>query len=223
MEKTFNLYCDESCHLKNDNFPYMLIGYIGVPFNQIDEHKKYLNYIKENNKKFGEIKWSKISNANFQLYHEIISYFFSSDLNFRAIVVKKSDINIPKYSSDYNTFYYKMYYQLIHHKIDMSYKYNIYLDKKDTLSSKKVLTLKKILQTQYGIIKNLQNINSKESIFMQIADIILGAISYNLRSENRVIAKNEIIKLIQKESNHSLISSTKFREFKLNLFFIDLK
>jgi hypothetical protein len=33
MNKTFNFYCDESCHLENDHQPYMLIGYVGCVVN----------------------------------------------------------------------------------------------------------------------------------------------------------------------------------------------
>ncbi len=28
MNKTFNFYCDTSCHLENDHQPYMLIEYV---------------------------------------------------------------------------------------------------------------------------------------------------------------------------------------------------
>ena len=28
IEKTFNIYCDESTHLEHDGHPYMLYGYV---------------------------------------------------------------------------------------------------------------------------------------------------------------------------------------------------
>ncbi len=33
MNKTFNFYYDESCHLENDHQPYMLIGYVSFAVN----------------------------------------------------------------------------------------------------------------------------------------------------------------------------------------------
>jgi hypothetical protein len=45
---TFNLYCDESCHLENDMFPYMLLGYVSVPYNRIKFHKEQINAIMDN-------------------------------------------------------------------------------------------------------------------------------------------------------------------------------
>jgi hypothetical protein len=60
---------------------------------------------------------------------------------------------------------------------------------------------------------------------MQLTDLIMGAINYHLRfnGNGKVIAKNNLIKRIQKESNHQLDKSTAKAEEKLNLFFIELQ
>lgn len=34
-KKTFNLYCDESCHLENDQQSFMLIAYTGSAWNYV--------------------------------------------------------------------------------------------------------------------------------------------------------------------------------------------
>lgn len=83
--------------------------------------------------------------------------------------------------------------------------------------------LKDILQTQYGVIHNLQNIRSHESVMMQIADLLMGAINYHLRGDGKMLAKNKLIQRIQQLSNHSLQSSTAKDEDKMNLFFIELR
>lgn len=221
--KTYNLYCDESCHLENDKMPYMLLGYISVPYHQIRIHNEQIKKIKEAYHFYGEIKWSKVANAQHKFYNEIIDYFFASDLCFRGLIIDKEQIKNPAFKQDYDLFYYKMYYQLINHKVDMLASYNIYLDIKDTLSSQKVNKLKDILQTKFGVIRNLQNIHSHESVFMQITDLIMGAIGYHLRGEAKVIAKNNLITRIQKHSNNQLDRSTQKSEDKLNLFFIELQ
>jgi len=40
MNKTFNFYCDESCHLENDHQPYMLIKYVSCDINQVSFTQK---------------------------------------------------------------------------------------------------------------------------------------------------------------------------------------
>jgi hypothetical protein len=223
MINTYNLYCDESTHLENDGMPYMLLGYVCVPYHQLVWHKQQIEEIKDKHHFFGEIKWSKVSKSKHLFYQDIIDYFFASDLAFRAIVVRKDQIISGYEGETYDSFYYKMYYQLIHHKLDMTKRYNIYLDIKDNLSAQKVGKLKDILQMQYGVIQNLQNIRSHESVLMQVADLLMGAINYHLRGERKMIAKNKIIQRIQHLAKHSLEQSTARNEDKMNLFFIELR
>jgi len=221
--KTYNLYCDESCHTANPAHPFLLLGYIGVPYNQMDIHKREIKEIKLNHNFFSEIKWSKVSHSKYSFYQDIIDYFFASGLFFRAIVIDKSQIKNEIFQQDDHTFYYKMYYQLIHHKIDMTANYNIYFDVKDTLSKIKIKTLREILNYEYGVIRNIQNVPSKESIFIQLTDLIMGAISYKLRKLSAVKTKLDIIKRIENKCGHSLDRMTPKDEQKLNLFFIELK
>ena len=220
---TYNFYCDESCHLENDKMPYMLLGYVNVSYNQIKRHTQRIKELKKKHNFYGEIKWSKVANSQHKFYNDLIDYFFDSDLSFRAIVINKSQINNNPFMQDFNTFYYKMYYQLINHKLDTLSNYNIYLDIKDTLSASKMNELKSILQTKFGVIRNLQNIHSHESIFLQLTDLIMGAVSYHLRGIGKVKAKTDLINRIQKHSNHQLQKSTPKTEEKLNLFFIELQ
>jgi len=220
---TYNFYCDESCHLENDNMPYMLLGYVSVAYNQLKRHSQRIKELKKKHNFYGEIKWSKVANSQHKFYNDLIDYFFDSDLSFRAIVINKSQINNGNFEQDFNTFYFKMYYQLINHKLDTLSNYNIYLDIKDTLSANKMNELKSILQTKFGVIRNLQNIHSHESIFLQLTDLIMGAISYHLRGIGKVKAKTDLINRIQRHSNHQLQKSTPKREEKLNLFFIELQ
>lgn len=45
MGKIFNIYCDESTHLPNDVWPYMLLGYVCISYPLIKE-KAAINDIK---------------------------------------------------------------------------------------------------------------------------------------------------------------------------------
>lgn len=222
--KTFNIYCDESCHIENDHKKYMILGSVSSAYNQVKRHTERINDLKKKHNYYGEIKWSNVSNSQHQFYTDLVNYFFDTDLRFRAIVVDKSKIKNDKFSQDYDTFYYKMYYYLLNHKKNSQYRYNVYLDIKDTLSAYKVNKLKNILNIQYGVFRNVQNIRSNESVILQIADFLSGALSYHLNNtDKKVIAKMKLIEKIKEHTKQDLSYSSGFSETKMNLFFIDLK
>ncbi len=223
MNKTFNFYCDENCHLENDGASYMLIAYTSCAYNQVKIHSSNIRKIKLNHYLKGELKWSALSKSQYPLYCELIDYFFATDLQFRAIVIDKSQIDNAAFEQSQDDFYNKMYYQLLSKKIFQENSYNIYLDIKDTHSYKKSKELRDYLNKNYVSVRNLQNIRSHESELMQLTDVIMGAISYHLRGLNTVIAKNKIIEKIQQHSRHPLSHSTSPSNSKFNLFFIDLK
>ncbi|MBN2597803.1 MAG: DUF3800 domain-containing protein [Marinifilaceae bacterium] len=223
-QKTFNIYCDESCHLENDKKKYMLLGNVSSAYNQVKRHTERIKDLKKKHNFYGEIKWSNVSNSQLKFYKELIDYFFDTDLRFRSVVVDKSRINNQAFDQDYDTFYYKIYYYLLNHRINSAYTYNVYLDIKDDLSAIKVDKLRKILNTQFGVFRNVQNIRSHESILLQLADFIMGALSYNLNDDKkRVLGKVQIIEKIKKHTNQNLTCTSNYNEDKLNLFFIDLK
>jgi len=222
--KTFNMYCDESCHLENDHKPYMLIGYTSVAYNQLQGHNERIRNLKKKHNFFGEIKWSNVSASQYEFYKGLVEYFFATDISFRAIIVKKDQVDNERFDQDFDDLYYKMYYQLLNHKKDSRYTYNVYLDIKDTLSAHKVSKLKEILNTKMGVFRNVQNIHSKESLMMQLTDLLLGALSYNLNNQDkRVVAKTNLIERIKHHSDQALQRTSSYNENKLNLFFIELR
>jgi hypothetical protein len=222
-KKTFNFYCDESTHLENDRFPFMIIGYVNSAWNQVKLHSQNILRLKLEHRYKGEIKWSKLSQSNYPFYAALIDYFFASDLSFRAIIVNKAKIDNQRPGFTYNDYYYKMYYQLLHHKINMEHTYNVYLDIKDTCSYEKNRKLRQILNISYGNVRNLQFIRSHESTLLQMTDVLMGAINYHLRKEKKVIAKVKVIEKIQAHASSPLDCSTALEADKFNLFFIELK
>ncbi|PIK20114.1 DUF3800 domain-containing protein [Prevotella intermedia] len=227
MNKTFNIYCDESTHLIHDRHPYMLLGYVSIAYPQIRIAKEAIKNIKNKYNYKDELKWTSVHQATYKVYAELVDWFFMSDLEFRAVVVDKTQIDESRQDYTFNDFYYKMYFQLLHTKVDFQNTYNVYMDIKDTCSSEKLSTLKRIMGYNSSI-GNLQFIRSHESVFIQLADVLMGAINYNLRKkkgdvEGRVDAKLKLIEKIQKHSNISLNCSTPLYRKKFNLFFISLK
>lgn len=222
MNKTFNMYCDESSHLQNDGMPFMLIAYTCTPYNQLKIHNEQIKQIKAKYKFKGEIKWINVSKSQLNFYMELIDYFFNTELQYRAIIIDKSKIDENKKDFTYDDFYFRMYYQLLSRKLSRKYMYNIYLDIKDTASQSKLSTLRKFLNKRKAI-RNLQFIKSHESYLMQMTDLITGAINYRLRQLKSVDAKLELIKKIEAHTDLKLNCSTPIGEKKFNLFYIELQ
>ncbi len=227
MSKTFNIYCDESTHLIHDGHPYMLLGYTSIAYPQIKIAKEEMKAIKAKYNYKDELKWTNVHEATYKVYSELIDWFFMNDLEFRAVIVDKSQIDESRADYTFNDFYFRMYFQLLHTKVDFQNTYNVYLDIKDTCSSEKLETLNRIMSYNSSI-GRLQFIRSHESVFIQLSDVLMGAINYNLRIEKgdvqgKVIAKQKLIDKIKKHSNISLSTTTPLSRKKFNLFFISLK
>lgn len=222
MKKTFNIYCDESTHLQNDGMPYMIIAYVSTAYNQLKQHNEHFKMLKAKHKFKGEIKWSNVSKSQYPFYSDVIEYFFATDIKFRAVIVDKSQIDESREEFTYSDFYFRMYYQLLFHKINPESVYNIYLDIKDSCSQKKLKKLADILHNSKAI-RNIQFVRSHESYLLQLSDLIMGAINYRIRELNAVTAKTNLIKKIETHSKIELTQSTPKCAEKFNLFYIDLK
>lgn len=228
MSKTFNIYCDESTHLPNDGHPYMILGYVSIAANQIKMAKGQIKAIKARHGYTGELKWMNVHEATLPMYIELVEYFFMTDMQFRAAIVDKSQIDENRPDYTFNDFYFRMYYQLLHHKIDLENDYNVYIDIKDTCSNGKLHRLEEMLKWNTSI-RRFQFVKSSESHFLQLADVIIGAINYNLRIEKgdiagTVIAKRKIVEKIKAHNPFiSLNRSSPLSNCKSNLFFISLK
>lgn len=227
MSKTFNLYCDESTHLIHDGHPYMLLSYISIAYPQIRLAKEEIKAIKRKFNYTEELKWTNVHSATYKVYAELVDWFFMNDLEFRAVVVDKSQIDEKRADYSFNDFYFRMYFQLLHTKVDFQNRYNVFLDIKDTCSGEKLEKMEKIMSYNSSI-GTLQFIPSRESVFIQLADVLMGAINYNLRIQKgdvkgNVIAKLKLIEKIKRHSNISLNTTTPLSRNKFNLFFITLK
>ena len=224
MSKTFNIYCDESCHLKSNNSKYMLIGAIYCPKIKVKEINNYIKKLKENYNLSNniELKWNKIDKKTENLYLDIIDYFFNNnDLKFRVMVIDKERLNHKKYNQTENDFYHKAYYEMLKYIINRNNSYNIYPDIKDTNSyyyhQVMLNYLKiKILDTNNEIIKKVQPIKSYEAPILQINDILIGALSYSYRKLSDNDAKLNIIKKIDSLYPDNL-DETSYSE-KFNIF-----
>lgn len=231
----YNIYCDESCHLEHDNQKYMVLGGIICEKSIRNKIKRDIIEIKRKNniKDNAEIKWNKVSPSKFLYYKELVDYFFNNkELRFRALIIDKTQLKHESFKQTHDDWYYKMYYQLLLNLVEPKQENYIYLDIKDTKSANKIEGLKKylsfkLIDHEFEVIKNIQSINSQESVIMQLTDLFIGSIGYRNREvydeENASIAKRNLMMYIIAKSGYQLNKSTFLSEKKFNLFCINLK
>lgn len=227
MKQLFNIYCDESCHLEHDGEKAMVLGGVWCPADKKDEIFRRLREIKEEhglNKRF-EIKWNKVSKGKLEFYMDVINYFFdNSDLHFRVLVVpNKSELKHEEFGHSHDTFYYKMYFNLLKTLFEPDCEYNIYIDIKDTRGQKKVDKLHEVLCNNHydfnrELIKKVQQVRSEEVELVALADLLIGAMSYLHRGKTTSEAKLKLIERIKERSKYNLMASTLYRENKFNIF-----
>jgi hypothetical protein len=223
------LYCDESRQdlFYNKNVisstnKYIFIG--GIMINSSDRTilKKKLNDLKE---KYGlnhkaELKWNRVTNKYLNLYKEVVDIYIDSNINFRTICIDSSKIDLMYHNDNAELGFYKFYYQLLNKWIKNSNKYTIYTDIK-TYSDPNVLNdLKRCLNNkEHKNVEKIYAIESHESVFLQLEDILMGATSYKMNYEynGKSAAKLELLKYIEDKLGHKICPTTR-NATKFNLF-----
>ncbi len=226
MATTYNIYCDESCHLEHDGQPVMVLGAVWCP---CDRAREIAVRIREIKIRHGfnprlEIKWEKVSPARKAFYLDILDYFFDDDrLHFRALIADKKELTHEDFGQTHDTWYYKMYFHTLAILFDPESRYRIYLDIKDTHSEAKIRKLHDVLcnnmyDFERKIIERVQSVRSHEIEQIQVADLLIGATSYANRGLNQSEAKNALVQRMRERSGYSLTRSTLLRAQKVNLF-----
>lgn len=197
--KTLLLYGDESSHLDRDDAPYMVIGLIACRAIDKDPIIQRVREILTAHgfSMYSEIKWTKISPSKQEAYVDIVKYFIEDDrVFFRAIMIKKEQIQNELLGQTHGEFYGKMYYQALKYLIINEYNfyenydnYRVFIDISDTVGKARVMLLQNII---YGMLQRqnktnkhiqIQEVRSHESVLLQLADLISGAIQFIYRPE----------------------------------------
>ena len=228
------LYCDESrqdlFYNKNvisDTNKYIFIG--GVMINR-DDRLEIKSKINELKRKYNlniktELKWNRVTEKCLELYKEMVDIYISYNINFRTICIDSNKIELKYHSDNAELGFYKFYYQLLNNWISSDFKYTIYTDIK-TYSNPNVLNdLKRCLNNRNhpNSIEKIYAIESHESVFLQLEDILMGATSYkmNFGIYGKSKAKLELINYIESKLGHELQPTNK-NATKFNLFEIRL-
>jgi hypothetical protein len=227
MGDTYNIYCDESCHLRNDGQKAMVLGALWCPASEVRSCNEQIRAIKSRhnvNRKF-EVKWTKVSPGKVALYRDLVDFFFDADaLHFRALIVPdKSKLTHEAFDQTHDDWYFKMYFDLLKVILERKSSYRIFLDIKDTRSSRKVAKLHEVLTNNMydfdrNIVRTVQTVHSHEIELLQLCDLMIGAVSYANRGLATSAAKRDLIEQIRRRSGLKLTLTTLLREQKVNLF-----
>jgi len=223
---SFNIYCDESGHLEHDRQEVMVLGAVWCPGNLSKSIFERIRDIKERHElpRHFEVKWTKVSPAKIKFYLDIVDYFFDDDdLHFRALIAEKSGLDHESFGQSHDEWYYKMYFDMLKIILKPDAHFSIYLDIKDTRGAEKVGKLHDVLCNNIwdfsrSIIERVQLVRSDEVELIQLADLLIGAISYKNRGLDRSEAKLKLVRRMQERSHYSLERTTLYREEKMNLF-----
>lgn len=224
--KVFNVYCDESCHLEFDHQPCMVLGAVWCRENRVRAVADELRAIKARHglSRSYELKWTKVSAGKEAYYREVVDYFVESpDLRFRCLVaVQKERLNHESWSRGHDDWYYVMYYDMLKVLGGRDRELRVYLDIKDTLGHQKVVGLGRylahVVEPIGGSIGRIQTIRSHESELLQVADLLIGAVSYANRGLAGMAAKSGIVARLEDAFGRRLTTATPLSWTKFNIF-----
>jgi hypothetical protein len=225
--RLYNVYCDESCHLEHDGVPVMAWGAITCERREVRAVAEAIRALKAAHglKSDFEAKWTKVSPAKAAFYLALIDLFLADDrLRFRGLVVPdKTRLDHDRFGQDHDEWYYKMYFTMLRPIFTAPHRYRIYLDVKDTRGGPKIRKLHEVLANDLfdfnrQTVERVQQVRSHESELLQIADLLIGALTYANRGLAASPAKTAIIaRLNERLGPQALVRTSAFAATKFNI------
>ena len=225
--RLYNVYCDESCHLEHDGVPVMAWGAITCERREVRAVAEAIRALKAAHglKPGFEAKWTKVSPAKVAFYLALIEFFLADDrLRFRGLVVPdKTRLDHDRFGQDHDVWYYKMYFTMLRPIFTAPHRYRIYLDVKDTRGGPKIRKLHEVLANDLfdfnrQTVERVQQVRSHESELLQIADLLIGALTYANRGLATSPAKTAIIaRLNERLGPQALTRTSTFAAVKFNI------
>jgi hypothetical protein len=225
--RRFNVYCDESCHLEHDGIPAMAWGAVYCPAAETRAIAAAVRALKAEHGLAHdfEAKWTKISPAKVDFYLALVDLFLADErLRFRGLVVpEKGLLDHARFDQSHDDWYYKMYFTMLRPIFCAPHRYRIYLDVKDTRGGPKTRKLHDVLGNSLHdfdrqAIERVQQVRSHESELLQIADLLIGALTYANRGLVTSPAKAAIIERLCTRLGPNVLSSTSaFAATKFNI------
>lgn len=202
------------------------IGGIWLPSSKRNLFKESIKEIRQSENCFGEIKWNAVSPSKLSFYLKLVDFFFAQgyDLRFRCIVIDTQTLDLDTYhQADQELGYYKFCYQLLKNWIEDFNTYSIYVDCKTNRNPDRLRTLKSFLSNANLLadVRIVQALSSAQVVFIQLADLLLGAVSAKFNTSTESEAKLAVIQRIEEHLKHQIMPTSrsvrKFNVFKIAL------
>ena len=221
----YKCYCDESG--LDGKSKYYFLGSIWIPAEKGQEFvNTYWRQIEKAgfHKKPKHLKWTEVPTKEtcffMGLYTILIDLFFEKKyIEFSLISVTKNEYDISY--SDFEDGFYKLYFQLLFHRLNENKQYHIRIAHRDVSKKVKALSqeerhqmLKDCLNYEFFRYQGICNVLSVEprmagdKLLIQLADILMGAVAFHFNEEQckdapsrgKVFLANYIAKKLEQKS-----------------------
>lgn len=220
----FEVYCDESrqqLFTGAERQGFVVLGSVWLEASHRAHLKARLRGLRERHDVRGEFKWQKVSPSRLEFYTDLVELFFGENVRFRAIVLAAEEMDAVRFhQADSELMFYKFYYQLLHHWILDQNRYRIFLDAKTNRIEGRIRKLCEVLRNANlsAEILDVQALPSHELDLLQLADVLLGAVSYHFNGGGRSAAKDAVVQAIATHLDDGCIQPTPRGEPKFNIF-----
>jgi hypothetical protein len=225
------IYCDESNQqLLSAKEPplsrFLLIGGLWLPVAKRQQFKESINRIRQEEGCFGEIKWRAVCPSKLHFYLSLVDFFFNqgNELRFRCIAVDTQKVDLELYhEADQELGFYKFCYQLLKNWIEDFNTYSIFFDMKSQRIRGRLRTLERFLHQSNLLarVDRIQALPSRDVVIMQLADLLLGAVSSKFNQSVTSVSKTTVIERIEHHLGHEIWPTArdvkKFNVFKISL------
>lgn len=228
----FEVYCDENrpdlFSSKNPLARFMVIGSLWLQSDDREEVKLALHQLRDKYRVGGQFKWQKVSPSRLDFYREVVGFFFArgQELRFRCIAVEHDKVDLIHYHEDDQELgFYKFYYQMLHHWIMDFNQYTVFCDFKLNRDRDRLHVLQRCLNRSNlsAEVLNVQAVRSKESVLLQLCDLLTGAAAAKLNDGLRPGgAKAEVVTHVEQALGRPIAHTTR-AEPKFNVFVINLQ
>ena len=211
-EDLVEVYADES---SQNQHRYLVLGAIVVEMLNTPDLIETIRKARLPELPQGEAKWVKVSKSKLAAYKRIVDVVFDNPdkWHFHSLFVDTTQQDHKKFNDDDREIgFNKELYQLAN-KVGQLYSgsyFHLYPDYRDTKSSPEELRLilcqgaKKRGDKRDWLVRRCQFRDSKKTLPLQVADILIGAIAYQLnghdKAEGASPAKTELAQYIMKRA-----------------------
>lgn len=195
----YHVYADES---RQDAHCCMLYGLLFIPRGKPERslREDYTRLRQQHHWGTGEFNWEKVSHGKMNVYKKFVELFFNHvDTECRCLVVDTQKINYKaSHNGDRETAFYEFYFQAISHNLHLEDEYLVFTDDQQNRQPNRLTDLKS--KTNYhwllkgaedGPVRNVEPRASKMEDLLQITNVLLGAMGYDIEERAESLAKVE--------------------------------